>query len=92
VKDTEWVLRGLFKSLVVDIMLCAFCIQEFLNPRKMQNSHGTLTEKISDKRTKWLLCGLDPDIAVNDIENIQRAFCTVLWREKEGLLKLKTSR
>lgn len=53
----------------------------------MQDSHGTLAEEFFDKRAKWLLCGLHPYVAVCGFENSESTFCTVLCREKEGLLK-----
>lgn len=88
-KDTKWVIRSLFESLVVDIVFCACCVQELIDSGKMQNSHGTFAEKIFDERAKGLLCGLDPYVAVCGFENSQGSFCAVLCREKERLLKLK---
>lgn len=86
-KDTEWVVRGLLESFGIGIVFCACCIQELIDSGKMQDSHGTLAEKLFDERAKRLLCGLDPYVAVCGFENSQSTFRAVLCREEERLLK-----
>lgn len=86
-QETKRVLDSFIKCLVVREKLGRFSIEELVNLRNGKKVHRVLLQAVLHQSNIRLLARMDPDLALDGIEDCQSPFSVILGGEKQGLRK-----
>jgi hypothetical protein len=84
-QETERVVDGLVERLGIRKSLGGHGIEKLVEQRELQNVHGAFLKGLLDQSGRGYLASIDPDIAFCCVEDCERPFCAVLWRQEQGL-------